>query len=432
MTGEYLEIIGGEKLAGEIRIAGAKNSVLALLAASILVDDDVISIDDSPDIEDVYIIINILKRLGANVLVAQQGPVKQITIDTKKVSYQEMTFSDLSKLRASYYFIGSMLGKYGRVKIALPGGCFLGARPIDLHIKGLELLGAKVIDSFTPDGEIIEIEAPNGLTGARIFLDIASVGATINLILAASRAVGETIIENAAKEPEIIDLVTMLNNMGAKISGAGTDVIKIKGVKTMTGCYHQVIPDRIEAGTYMMFAAVMGTKVKIKNVIPEHLEGLIAKLIEMGSNIQVLEDSVEITEAKSLKSVNIKTGTYPSFATDLQQVFATVLTQAEGQGKIIETIYSERFKNCEEIAKMGGQFDLISSGVIVTGKRDLVGTDVYTSDLRAGASLILAALIADGKSNIYNIEHIRRGYEDIEIKLQKLGAKIKIKNIKNK
>jgi UDP-N-acetylglucosamine 1-carboxyvinyltransferase len=330
----------------------------------------------------------------------------------------------VTKLRASYYFMGALLGKYGYVRMKMPGGCYLGPRPIDLHLKGFEALGAKV----TYDKACYTIEAKK-LKGAKIFLDIASVGATINIMMAAVYAEGRTTIENAAKEPEIIDIATLLNKMGARIRGAGTNVIKIDGVKSLSGCFHEIIPDRIEAGTFIIIAAAMAKRMVINNIIPQHLEALLSKLKEMGVNMEVGIDRVIIERSENLKSVDITTKPYPGFATDLQQPLTALLTQAEGEGRINETIYIERFKHCLELEKMGADIELIPAGAIIKGPTKLYGTSVSATDLRCGAAMIVAGLIAEGVTSIKNVYHIDRGYSEIDKKLSMLGAKIWRENI---
>ena len=326
----------------------------------------------------------------------------------------------VNKLRASYYFMGALLGKYKRVKIKMPGGCYLGPRPIDLHLKGFEALGAKI--TYEDDTYLLEAEE---LIGTQIYLDFASVGATINIMLAAVRAKGKTVIENAAKEPEIIDVANLLTKMGAKIRGVGTDSITIEGVDHLNGTFHEIIPDRIEAGTFLIIAAAAGEKVIIQNIIPQHLEALISKLKEMGVKMDVVGDSIVIFGSQeNLHPVDIKTQTYPGFATDLQQPLTTLLTQAQGESHVKETIYVERFKHCAELNKMGAYIEVGEASSDIHGATSLHGARVQATDLRCGAALVIAGLIAEGKTEITNVYHIDRGYDNIDHKLITLGAHI--------
>ena len=325
------------------------------------------------------------------------------------------------KLRASYYFMGALLGKYKHVEMSFPGGCSIGARPINLHLKGFEALGAKITQT-----DNVYIVHADKLKGANIYLDIASVGATINIMLAAVRAEGVTTIDNAAKEPEIVNVATFLNNMGAKISGAGTSEIKITGVSKLSGCFHEVIPDRIEAGTYMIIAALMGEKVKIDNIIPEHLEALTSKFIDMGVPLELGVDYAIISSGENYKPVNIKTLVFPGFPTDLQQPFSVLLTQCNGKSMVEETIYENRLMHVKELQKMGADINISGTKAFVCGPSKLSGTVVTATDLRAGAAMVCAGLIADGETTITNAEHILRGYESIVEKLTDIGAKIRI------
>ena len=321
--------------------------------------------------------------------------------------------------------MGALLGKYKRAEMYFPGGCSIGARPIDLHLKGFEALGAKVTNE--KNKYIVEAEE---LKGANIYLDIASVGATINIMLAAVRAKGTTVIDNAAKEPEIVNVATFLNNMGAKISGAGTSTIKIKGVDHLHKCFHEVIPDRIEAGTYIIIGALCGTTLKIDNVIPEHIDSLVSKLEEMGVKLEIGADYITVLErTNKLKSTNIKTAVYPGFPTDLQQPFTVLLTQADGKSKVTETIWENRFMHIPYLKELGADIEVKNQTATVIGPSDLKGSEVVATDLRAGAAMVAAALIASGKTNITNAEHILRGYEQIVEKLSNVGAKIRIKEI---
>lgn len=406
---------GGNLLNGKVRINGAKNSAVALLPAAILADSTV-TIEGLPSISDVQTLGSLLQDIGANIL---WDSSKTIHINPANMVSIPLPNGKVKKLRASYYFMGAMLGKFKKAAIGLPGGCFLGPRPIDQHIKGFEALGAEV----TNEQGAIYLRA-NELRGARIYLDVVSVGATINIMLAAVKAKGQTIIENAAKEPEIIDVATLLTNMGAKIKGVGTDIIRIEGVDTLHGCTHTIIPDRIEAGTYAIAAAACGKEVLIDNVIPEHLESLLAKLREMGVKVEQSHEQLLITPSQSLKSVDIKTLVYPGFPTDLQQPFTALLTKATGTGVVTDTIYSARFKHVDELRRMNANIKVEGSSAIITGPMNLQGAHVQVSDLRAGAALVIAGLMANGITEITGIDHIDRGYDNITDKLVNLGANI--------
>lgn len=417
---KIMEITGGNLLTGTIRVSGAKNSSVALIPAAILSDGEV-TICNVPEITDTDALAEILDFLGAKVSRASESILIDPTTISNKVIPEEIS----SKLRASYYFMGALLGKYKHVEMYFPGGCSIGARPINLHLKGFEALGAKI----TEEEDKYIIDACE-LKGANIYLDFASVGATINIMLAAVKANGVTMIENAAKEPEIVNIATFLNNMGARISGAGTSVIRIEGVSNLSGCFHEVIPDRIEAGTYAIMASLVGRYLKVDNIIPEHLESLTSKLIEIGVDIEIGDDYFIINKADHYKNTNIKTQVFPGFATDLQQPFTVLLTQCDGISNLEETIYENRFMHIPELNKMGANIELIDkTNIKIKGPVKLKGEQVNATDLRAGASLIVAALIAEEKTVIHNIEHILRGYEDIVDKLSAVGAKIEIKEI---
>ncbi|WP_408008651.1 UDP-N-acetylglucosamine 1-carboxyvinyltransferase [Pseudalkalibacillus sp. A8] len=411
---EKLMIEGGHPLEGTVQISGAKNSAVALIPAAILADSTV-TIDHLPGISDVGILRDLLEDIGGEVHLENNT----LTVQPENMISMPLPNGKVKKLRASYYLMGAMLGRFKKAVIGLPGGCNLGPRPIDQHIKGFQALGAKV----TNEQGAIYLRADE-LVGARIYLDVVSVGATINIMLAAVRAKGQTIIENAAKEPEIIDVATLLSSMGAKIKGAGTDVIRIDGVESLHGCRHSIIPDRIEAGTYMIIAAAMGNGVTIDNVIPLHLESLIAKLREMGVHIELSDDSVFVRRGSSLNSVDIKTLVYPGFATDLQQPFTALLTSTEGTSIVTDTIYSSRFKHIDELRRMGANVKVEGRSAIINGPTLLEGAKVKASDLRAGASLIVAGLMAKGITEISNLEHVDRGYENLVTKLKGLGAKV--------
>ncbi|MBZ2022035.1 UDP-N-acetylglucosamine 1-carboxyvinyltransferase [Streptococcus sanguinis] len=411
-------IHGGRPLKGEVTINGAKNSVVALIPAVILADD-IVTLDGVPDISDVDSLIDIMIAMGASVTRSEDS----LTIDPRGIQNVPMPYGKINSLRASYYFYGSLLGRYGEATVGLPGGCDLGPRPIDLHLKAFEAMGAKM----TMDGNYMNLSTGGlQLKGASIYMDTVSVGATINTMLAAVKAKGRTIIENAAREPEIIDVATLLNNMGAHIRGAGTDIITIEGVPHLHGTRHQVIPDRIEAGTYIALAAAIGQGIQINNVLYEHLESFIAKLEEMGVRMTVSEDSIFVEEQQNLRAINIKTSPYPGFATDLQQPITPLLLTANGHGKITDTIYEKRVNHVAELAKMAGKISTSSDQIVYEGPNQLQGAQVKATDLRAGAALVIAGLMAQGKTEITNIEFILRGYSNIIEKLTSLGADIQL------
>jgi len=411
-------INGGRPLKGEVTISGAKNSVVALIPATILADD-IVTLDGVPDISDVASLIEIMTIMGAKI----ERKEDSLIIDPRGVKNMPMPFGKINSLRASYYFYGSLLGRYGQATVGLPGGCDLGPRPIDLHLKAFEAMGA----AMTMDGSSMKL-ATDGkpLQGANIYMDTVSVGATINTILAAVKAEGRTVIENAAREPEIIDVVTLLNNMGAHIRGAGTDIIIIDGVPQLHGTRHQVIPDRIEAGTYIALAAAIGEGIQINNVLYEHLESYIAKLEEMGVRMTISEDSIFVEKQTGLKAIQIKTSPYPGFATDLQQPITPLLLTAAGRGRIVDTIYEKRVNHVPELAKMGANISTLNDHIIYEGPNQLTGSSVKATDLRAGAALVIAGLMASGTTEITNVEYILRGYSDIIHKLTQLGADIQL------
>lgn len=419
---KIIEIDGGRKLSGTIRISGAKNATVALIPAAILTDEEA-TICNVPEITDTNDLCDILKNLKVDVKRASES----VIINPQNMENFEITEQFSKKLRASYYFMGALLGKYGKTVMYFPGGCSIGARPIDLHLKGFEALGATV----TVDKNKYTVEAKE-LKGANIYLDIASVGATINIMLAAVKAKGKTVIDNAAKEPEIVNVATFLNNMGAKITGAGTSTIKIEGVDYLHKCFHEVIPDRIEAGTYIIIGALCGNPLKIDNVIPEHIDALLSKLEEIGVDLEVGTDYVIVNSGGNeteYKSTTIKTAVYPGFATDLQQPFSVLLTQCNGKSKVIETIFENRFMHVPYLRELGADITAKNQTSTIIGPTKLKGTSVVATDLRAGAAMIIAALLAEGTTKITNVEHILRGYEQIVEKLSNVGAKIKIKEI---
>ncbi len=414
-----IRVIGHQTLTGNISISGSKNSAVALVPASLL-SDEIVEIDNIPDISDIEALSEILEYLGAKV----KRTGNSMKIDSTHIRNREIPENISKKLRASYYFMGALLGKYKKVEMYFPGGCSIGERPINLHLKGFEALGAKV----TQIGNKYTVEADE-LKGANIYLDIASVGATINIMLAAVYATGTTIIENAAKEPHIVNVATFLNQMGASITGAGTSEIKIRGVKKLSGCFHEVVPDYIEAGTYVIAGALCGKELMITNVIPEHIDALISKLKEMQVPLEIGKDYIKISRGEHYKAVTIKTAVYPGFPTDLQQPFMTLLTQCEGVSKVEENIFENRFMHIPYLNEMGASITASNKIAFINGKTELIGKEVEATDLRAGAALILAALIADGETIITKVEHVLRGYEGIIEKLQNVGAKIELEEI---
>lgn len=416
---KIMEICGSTDLTGTIRISGAKNATVALIPAAILTDEEA-TICNIPEITDTDALCDILSALNVDVKRASES----IVINPEDMENVEIEEKFSKKLRASYYFMGALLGKYKKAVMYFPGGCSIGARPIDLHLKGFEALGAKVTN--IKNKYIVEAEE---LKGANIYLDIASVGATINIMLAAVKAKGTTVIDNAAKEPEIVNVATFLNNMGAKISGAGTSTIKIVGVDRLGKCFHEVIPDRIEAGTYIIIGALCGNPLKIDNIIPEHVDSLLSKLEEIGVDLEIGADYVIVSKPEHYKSTTIKTAVYPGFATDLQQPFTVLLTQSNGKSKVTETIWENRFMHIPYLNSLGADITVKNQTATIIGPNKLVGTEVVATDLRAGAAMVAAALLAEGKTTITNVEHILRGYEHIVEKLTEVGAKIEIKEI---
>ncbi len=410
----YLKINGGKPLNGEITISGAKNSVLALLCASIL-SDDVVYLDSVPNISDVKILKQILEELGC--VVNYENATMRI--DARNVKNKCIPEHLSDKLRASYYFLGACLGKFSEVEFGMPGGCNLGDRPIDLHLFGFERLNCEVKQEL---GHYY-IKSDD-LKGDKIFLDFASVGATINIILAAVKAEGQTIIENAAEEPEIVDVANFLNSMGAKIRGAGTSVIRIEGVDFLKGTRHPVIPDRMQAGTYILMGALCSERLVVKNVIPQHLDALLSKLEYAGVRLDIKDDEVIVYGKGEYSAFDITTQTYPGFPTDLQQPLTTFLTQCNGVSTVTETIYTERFRHVDHLNSMGTQIKKGQDSAIIMGPSKLTGNKVVATDLRASAALVLAALIAEGETTVQEVSHLIRGYDDIVDKLKALGADI--------
>ncbi|HOJ11860.1 MAG TPA: UDP-N-acetylglucosamine 1-carboxyvinyltransferase [Clostridiales bacterium] len=411
-------IIHGQKpLIGDVHISGSKNAAVAIIPAALLVAGKC-RIENVPDIGDVKALMDILVNLGAEVEYEDENT---LAINAENVNTYIATYEMVKSLRASYYIIGALLGRFGHAEVPFPGGCDFGYRPIDQHIKGFEALGAEV----SIEHGIIKAKAER-LTGASIYLDVVSVGATINLMLAAVKAEGVTVIENAAKEPHVVDVANFLNAMGANIRGAGTDVIKIKGVDRLNGgTTHSIIPDQIEAGTFMIAGAANGNCITVKNVIPKHMESLTAKLTEMGVKVEVIEDSIRVTGAGKILRANIKTLPYPGFPTDLHPQTAALLCLAGGTSIITEGIWDSRFQYVEELKRMGAAIKVEGRVAVIEGVKNLTGAPTKAIDLRAGAALVIASLLAKGKSEISNINYIDRGYENLEFKLKALGANIK-------
>ncbi len=413
---EKYVVLGGAKLEGEVEISGAKNSAVALIVAALMVNGTCI-IENVPPVSDTYVLIDIINQLGGNAEFIDKGVLK---IDSTGVDRFEAPYEMVSKIRASSYLMGALLGRFKKARVAMPGGCDFGVRPIDFHLKGFEALGASY---STEKGGIVDIKAES-LSGASIYMDQVSVGATINIMLAATLAEGQTVIENAAKEPHIVDVANFLNSMGANIKGAGTDVIKIKGVTALHGGTYTVIPDQIEAGTFMIAAAATGGDVLIKNIIPKHLDSISAKLLEIGVTIEEYDDSLRVLANKPLKKANVKTMPHPGFPTDLQPQILTLLTAAEGTSIVTENVWDNRFKYVEELRRMGASVSVDGRIAVVEGGNRLIGSPVSSTDLRAGAALVIAGLMADGVTEVYNLNYIDRGYEDFEKKLRGLGAQI--------
>ena len=414
---ETLIINGGKVLQGSVEINGAKNAAVAILPAAVLASKGKCIIDNIPDIEDVHCLERILLDLGCNVKKTSKNVLE---IDATDINTVNACTEDVRRMRASYYFIGSLLARFGKAKVELPGGCPIGVRPIDQHIKGFEALGANV----TIEHGAVLVEAES-LKAANIFFDVVSVGATINVMIAATMAEGTTVLENVAKEPHVVDVANFLNSMGADIKGAGTDVIRIKGVNELVGCNYSVIPDQIEAGTFMIAAAATKGDVTITNIIPKHLESISAKLIEMGAIVEEGDDSVRVTVDNELRGVNVKTAPYPGFPTDVQQPMSVLLSITKGRSLVTESIWENRHKHTDELKKMGAMIKVEGRTAIIDGVEKLEGAKVIATDLRAGAAMVIAGLIANGETEIVDIEHIDRGYPHIEEKFRSLGADIR-------
>ena len=413
---EKLVITGGRRLNGDVYISGAKNAAVAIIPAAIMADG-VCIIDNLPNIEDVASLNSTLNKMGA---VSEYSDKHTLKVDSTGDITTCAVFDEVKKIRASYYLLGALLGRYKRAEVALPGGCNFGTRPIDLHLKGFKLLGAEVDVS---DG-IVKVSADR-LIGTQIYMDQVSVGATINIMLAASMAEGTTIIENAAKEPHVVDTANFLNMMGANIKGAGTDIIRIKGVEKLHGAEYTIIPDQIEAGTYMIAAAMAGGEVTEKNIIPKHMDSLTAKLAEMGIRIVKNDDSITVIAEKRPDCANIKTMSYPGFPTDLQPQMTALLSICKGISVVTENVWDNRYQYVDELRKLGAKITVESRVAMIEGVEKLRGAKVSATDLRAGAAMVVAGLFADGITEIDNIKYIDRGYEEIEEKLSSLGASVK-------
>lgn len=409
-------IDGGRPLHGDIYVSGAKNAAVALLPAVLLTDEPVI-LENVPDISDVSICLRILSELGAHVEMLKKDTY---CICCRNVRDFTVPYESARKMRASYYFLGALLGRWNRARVAMPGGCPLGDRPIDQHLKAFEALGAQV----SCDHGIIDVRSQK-LTGSKIYLDVVSVGATMNAMIAAVKAEGLTVIENVAKEPHIVDLANFLNSMGASIMGAGTDTIKIRGVRYLHGTDYGVIPDQIEAGTFMVAAAATGGDVTVRNVTPKHLESITAKLRKIGVNVEEYDDSVRVWVDGPLVKADIKTEPHPGFPTDMQPQIASLLVLAEGTSKVIEGVWEQRFRYVDELRRMGADISVDGKAAIITGPQPLQGAQVKACDLRAGAALIIAGLAAEGRTEIEDIYHIERGYGSIDLKLRGIGAHIR-------
>ena len=407
---------GGSPLVGEVAIGGAKNVALGILAAAIMTDEDV-CIENLPDVKDINVMLEAIKAIGASVERLDRHSVKINASSVKDILVDD---EFIRRIRASYYFIGALLGKYKSAEVALPGGCNIGSRPIDLHLKGFKALGAEIdIESGRVKAHAIDLVA------ADIYLDTVSVGATINIMMAASLAEGRTLIENAAKEPHIVDVANFLNSMGADIKGAGTDVIRINGVKSLHGSQYSIIPDQIEAGTFMCAAAITKGDITVKNIIPKHMEAISAKLMEMGCEVVEFDDAIRVIAKNNQKATNIKTLPYPGFPTDMQPQITTALALANGSSLVVESIFENRFKYVDELARMGTNIKVEGNTAMVIGVNKLRGASLKAPDLRAGAALVLAGLAAEGQTIVDDIKYIKRGYEDFEGKLISLGADIR-------
>ena len=410
---------GGKPLFGEVEISGAKNAAVAIIPAALMVDG-VCRVENLPQISDVTMSLKILENLGAQIRTINRHTVE---IDSTHIHSTRTDYELARKIRASYYLIGALLGRFGHGEVAMPGGCnFGGVRPIDLHVKGFTALGAKV----TVEGGFIRAATDRPrLKGANVYLDVVSVGATMNIMMAAAMAEGNTVIENAAREPHIVDLANFLNSMGANIRGAGTDTIKIRGVERLTGGTYAIIPDQIEAGTYMTAVAATGGQILIKNIIPKHMDCITAKLVEMGVEVEENEDTLLVRRNGPLQRTNVKTLPYPGFPTDMQPQITTVLSLAEGTSLVTEGVWSSRYRYVDELRRMGAKIQVDDKTAVVEGVDHLTGAPIQASDLRAGATLVIAALAAHGESEVSHVQYIERGYENIVEKLRAVGAEIR-------
>ena len=416
MGKERMLVTGGHSLEGQVRVSGGKNTAVAVIPATLLCDEPC-TIENLPDIEDVHALADILEELGAKV---EYIPGQMMRVDPRPAEGTSISYQNAQRLRASYYLLGALLGRCGRAKIPTPGGCEIGTRPVDQHLKGFQAIGAEAWEI----GGILSAECET-LTGGDVFFDMVTVGATVNVMLAASRAKGNTVIYNAAKEPHIVDLANFLNSMGAKIRGAGTDVIRIRGVQHMHGSTYAVIPDQIETGTLMIAAAATGGDVIISGCIPTHMDALSAKLLEMGVKVTDQDDAIRVHVVGPRRAINVKTQVYPGFPTDLQQPMSALLTTAKGTSIVTETIFEQRFRHLDEIRRMGAHVRVMGRSAIIEGVQELYSAPMTATDLRAGAALIIASLMARGTSEIYEPAFIDRGYEHIEDKLRSLGAEIR-------
>ena len=410
-------VTGGKRLSGEVTISGAKNAAVAIIPATILSGEKCV-IENIPDIEDIKAMIDILSEIGADTQILDKNT---ISIDTSNVKCPIIPYELSKRMRASYYFLGAMVGRYLRAEVSMPGGCDFGVRPIDQHIKGFEALGVKVAVNHG----MIDMRTDK-LTASHIYFDVVSVGATVNTMLAAVKAEGITILENVAKEPHIVDLANFLNSMGANIMGAGTDVIKIHGVKKLHGANYSIIPDQIEAGTFMVAAAATNGNVLIKNVIPKHLESISDKIVKIGATVEEYDDSIRVIGAPKLNKLNIKTLPHPGFPTDMQPQITVLLSIAEGTSVVTEGVWDNRFRYVDELRRLGASVQVDGKVAVVEGVSSLKGAPVMATDLRAGAAMLIAGLVAKGTTEIEKIYHIQRGYEDIVSKLKKLGAEVRI------
>ena len=414
---EHYAIKGGNALVGEVEIGGAKNAALPILAASVMTDESVY-IDNMPDVRDTNVLLKAMANIG---VMEKRTGRHSVVLNAANVSNLVVEDDNIKKIRASYYLIGALLSKYKRAEVALPGGCDIGCRAIDQHIKGFEALGAEVVIEHG----LIKTRAER-LMGAHIYMDCVSVGATINVMMAATLAEGTTIIENAAKEPHVVDLANFLNSMGANIKGAGTDVIRIKVVTRLHGTEYAIIPDQIEAGTFMFAAAVTKGDITVKNVIPKHLESIVAKLIEIGCQVEESDDCMRVVASKRLKTTHVKTLPYPGFPTDMQPQIAVALGLSQGTSIVTDTIFENRFRYVDELIRMGAHIKVEGTTAIIDGVEKYTGARISAPDLRAGAALVIAALAAEGYTTVEDIHYIERGYEDFHLKLQALGAQIEL------